>query len=101
MFQKYDWEERFRYFQFKRTDGQDGLAIGEVLASITSVTCVEVSSPYLDRSSDMIGDYAMWLSTQVVYLLKGGTSGRNYIITIRAVTNLGQKLEGVVYIGVL
>jgi len=101
MFTKYPYEVRYRYFQFKRPDNLDGLAVGETLATVDSVTCLEVSSPYLDVTSDMIANFAIYLNTQVVYMLQGGLAGRTYMITIKATTSLGQKLEGVVYIKVI
>lgn len=100
MFTKFDWEERYRYYQFKRPDGQDGLAVGEVLLSADSVTCFEITSPFLDRSSTMISNVAIYSSTQVTYLLKGGETGKNYIVTVKATTTLGQKLEGTINIGI-
>lgn len=100
MFTKFDWEERYRYYQFKRPDGQDGLATGEVLASVDSVTCFEITSPYLDCSATMISNVAIYSSTQVTYLLKAGETGKNYLITVKATTTLGQKLEGTVNIGI-
>jgi hypothetical protein len=97
-FEKYAYEEVYRYFQFKRTDGKDGLATNEILVS-HSVTCKEKETG-ADYTSTMITNTAISGETQVVYLLKGGVSGTLYNIEVKAVTTQGQKLEGFVEIAV-
>jgi len=106
MFQKYPYEERYRYFQFRRSDYQDGLSVSppEYLVasgspSDLSVVCTDKDGN--DCSSSMISSVQIYMSTQVMYLLKGGDSGKTYTITIKATTNLGQKLEAVVQVGVI
>jgi hypothetical protein len=40
VFRKYAYEERYRFYEFARTDGLDGLAEGEEIVSY-AVTCAE------------------------------------------------------------
>lgn len=98
-FQKYAYEERYRFYEFARTDGLDGLAAGEEIESHT-VACAEKVSG-TDRTAAMISNTSVLNGTQVTYLLKGGTAGTIYVITITAVTIFGQKLEGRVEIAVV
>ena len=99
VFRKYAYEERYRSYEFARTDGLDGLADGETIAS-HAVTCAE-SKTGTDRTSTMISNTSVVSGTQVTYLLKGGTAGTTYTITVTAVTTLGQKIKGVVDIAVI
>lgn len=97
-FEKFDYEEVFRYFQFKRTDDQDGLADDETIISQT-VTCQDLVTG-VDCSSDMISNVSSLLGTQVIYKLKAGIAGNLYKIIIKVVTSNTQKLEGSVIIKV-
>lgn len=98
VFTKYAYEERTRYFEFKRDDGRDGLATGETLTSPT-VTCADADTG-ADCSSSMISGVSVVDDTKVAYTLKAGTAGSSYILDIRAVTTTGQKLEGKVEVEV-
>lgn len=95
-FTKYAYEEVFRYYEFKRIDGKDGLATGEIIVS-HAVTCREKSTG-TDVTSTMISNASIVDDTQVTYKLKSGEAGKTYQIIIKAVTSAGQKLEGVVEI---
>ena len=96
-FTKYAYEEVWRYYEFKRTDGKDGLAGGETL-STAAVTCLDEA--LADQSATMISDVTITASTMVVYKLKAGTAGQAYQVIVKVVTSTGQKLEGVVDISV-
>jgi hypothetical protein len=96
-FEKYAYEEVFRYYEFARTDGRDGLASSETLVSQT-VTCADESGS--DCTAAMISDTS-YSGTKVIYKLKAGTAGKSYTITVKAVTSNGQKLEGTADIDVI
>jgi hypothetical protein len=49
----------------------------------------------------MISNTSVVSGMQVSYLLKAGTEGTVYTITVTAVTNFGQKLKGVVDIAIM
>ena len=89
-FVKYEYEEIYRYFEFKRDDGRDGLAENETLETC-SVTCTDSGG---NVQAGMIDDVGIVNDTQVQYKLLGGTVGETYTIDVRAVTSNGQKLEG-------
>lgn len=91
-FTKYAYEEVFRYFEFRRGDGKDGLADGETL-SAQAVTCVGKGTS-TDYTSAMIASTSIVNQTQVKYLLKAGTLGRNYHVIVKVTTSNSQKLEG-------
>jgi hypothetical protein len=91
-FQKYAYEEVYRYYEFKRSDGKDGLATGETI-STPAVTCKDATTG-TDCSADMISNVSVVNSTQVVYKLKSGTVGSTYTVEVKALTSSGQKLEG-------
>ena len=91
-FTKYAYEEVFRYFEFCRGDGKDGLAVGETL-SVQAVTCVEKETSK-DCTSAMIGRTSIVNQTQVKYLLKAGTPGKNYQGIVKVTTSNSQKPEG-------
>ena len=95
-FTKYTYEERYRYYKFKRPDGEDGLAAGEILVSHT-VEALEKSAG-TDVTATMISNASIVDDTQVTYKLKAGEAGKTYQIIIKAVTSAGQKLKGVVEI---
>lgn len=97
-FEKYAYEEVFRYYEFSRTDGKDGLATGETLSSC-AVTCVDENDT--DCSTAMISDASVVESTKVKYKLKAGTAGKSYSVIVKVVTSNGQKLEGFVAIDVI
>ena len=97
-FTKYAYEEIYRFFEFKRTDGKDGLATGETVDSAV-VTCAD--SAGVDCTAAMISNTSTVNSTQVTYKLKAGSVGKAYTVTIKAVTSLGQKLEGIATIAVI
>lgn len=99
VFRKYPWEEIYRYFQFKRDDSQDGLDVGETIASINSVTSKDKATG-IDMSATMLSNISIFDDTQVTYLLKAGVSGSKYILDFKAISSRGQKLEGSVEIGV-
>lgn len=75
------------YRQFRRADGKGWLNSSEILSSV-SVTAAD--SDGLDVSSSMISNAAVFSNTYVVFLLKAGTAGEVYTITITAVTNNSQ-----------
>ena len=95
-FEKYTYEEVYRYYEFARTDGKDGLASGETISTAT-VTIADDAG--VDASAAMISNVTP-TSTMVSYKLKAGTAGEDYVLTVKAVTSNGQKLEGVVSIEV-
>jgi hypothetical protein len=97
-FTKYAYEEVYRYYEFKRTDGKDGLAGGEIL-STCAVTCLDANGA--DQSATMISGATIVNSTQVSYLLKAGTAGQSYTVVVKVVTSSSQKLEGVSDIDVI
>ena len=99
VFRKYAYEERYRAYEFHRTDDLDGLAAGETIDSY-AVTCAEKESGE-DCTAAMISNVSIVSGTQVTYLLKGGTAETTYVITVTAVTTLDQKLEGRVEIAVI
>ncbi len=98
-FQKYAYEEVFRYYEFARDDGKDGLASGETLSSQT-VTCTEKIAG-TDRTVTMISDTSIIDSTKVSYKLKAGAAGTIYYVDVRVVTSSGQKLEGKIEVEVI
>lgn len=91
-FAKYSYEELYRYYQFRREDGLDGLADLETISSHT-VTCVDVETGD-DKTAEMIDGSSVVDGTMVEYLLKNGTAGKRYLVIIRAVTSNGQTFEG-------
>jgi hypothetical protein len=97
VFEKYAYEEVFRYYEFKRTDGKDGLATGETITAHT-VTCADADG--LDCSAAMISSTSVVDDTRVTYKLKAGEAGETYTVTVTATTSAGQKLKGVVKIRV-
>lgn len=98
-FRKYAYEERYRAYEFARDDDGDGLADGETISS-HAVACAEKVAG-TDCTAAMISNTSVVDDTQVSYLLKGGTAGTEYVITVTAVTDLGQKIKGQVGILVL
>jgi hypothetical protein len=99
VFRKYAYEEVYRAYEFARDDDLDGLASGETISSHV-VTCAEKVAG-TDRTATMISNTSVVSGTQVSYLLKGGTAGTEYVITVTAVTTLGQKHKGVVDISIM
>lgn len=98
-FQKYAYEELWRYYAFARADGKDGLITGEELSTV-AVTCLD--STGTDKSSTMISDAAIHTTkTTAVYKLKGGTAGETYTVVVKVVTTNGQKIEGTATVEVL
>jgi len=98
-FRKHPYEERYRAYEFSRADGLDGLADGESLVAC-DVSCVERDSGD-DCASAMISNISVVNGTKVTYLLKQGTSGTVYILSITGETNFGQKLKGLVEIAII
>ena len=91
-FTKYEYEEVFRYYDFEREDGLDGLGDGETLSSV-AVTCQDADGA--DCSADMISDAAIVSGTfKASYKLKAGTAGETYTVVVQVETSEGQKLEG-------
>ena len=62
VFRKYVWEEVYRYFQFKRDDGQDGLDVGETITSINSVTSKDKATG-IDMSATMLSNISIYNDT--------------------------------------
>lgn len=91
MITKRPWEEIFRTLQFLRPDGGGPLTDGETLTSAT-VTATALSDGS-DHSVEMIADVSIYATTQVRYRLKGGSTGNDYQLTVRAETSNGQKFE--------
>jgi hypothetical protein len=90
---KTDWEEIFRYHEFKRNDGNGWLKEGEII-STPAVLCIDSDGE--DQSGSMVSDVAVNADgTQVVYKLKAGTVDEKYKVKIRATTSDNQKLEDV------
>ncbi len=90
-------EKRYRYYQFKRTDGKDGLDDDETLIT-PSVTCAEKETGD-DKTSVMISNVTVFDNTKVQYLLTGAAAG-NYYLTVSATTSFGQTVKGKVEIEV-
>ncbi len=80
-------EQIWRYHQFLRPDGRGWLASGETIATAT-VTCATIDG--VDATAAMISGAAPYSGTQVKYLVKAGTSGISYIITVTVTTSNGQ-----------
>lgn len=98
-FQKYAYEELWRYYAFARADGKDGLITGEELSTV-AVTCLD--STGTDKSSTMISDAAVHTTkTTAIYKLKGGTAGETYTVVVKVTTTNGQKIEGTATVEVL
>jgi hypothetical protein len=91
VFEKYAYEELFRYFQFRRPDKNDGLADDETIISAT-VICKD--STGTDKSSEMISDISVVEDTKVKYKIKAGSEGEAYIVYIKGVTSKGQAPQG-------
>jgi hypothetical protein len=90
---KTDWEEIFRYHEFKRNDGNGWLKDGETITT-PSVLCIDASGD--DQSGSMVSDVAVHVDgTQIIYKLKAGTADEKYKVKIRATTSDNQKLEAV------
>ncbi len=96
-FSKSPWEEVYRYFEFARDDGMDGLVAGETIASAT-VTAIDSNGN--DKSDDLI-DEVTHNGTRVTYRLRGGDHDNIYTITVRIVTTRGQQIEGTARIYVI
>jgi hypothetical protein len=97
-FTKYAYEERWRYYEFQRDDGKDGLATGETIAT-HAVAIADANGA--DCTTAMISSTSVVDDTRVAYLLKAGVAGQTYTLTVTAVTSEGQKLKGVVEISVV
>jgi hypothetical protein len=97
-FEKYAYEEVYRYYEFERTDGKDGLAESETI-STQAVTCEDENG--VDCTSTMISNASIVDGTMVKYLLKAGTAGQSYTVIVKVVTSNGQKLEGFAEIDVI
>jgi hypothetical protein len=91
MISKKAYEEFFRYHQFRRTDGKGWLGATETI-STPAVTVAEKLTG-ADRSSTMISDVSVDSDTKVKYKLKAGTSGVDYLITIKVTSSLGNKFQ--------
>jgi hypothetical protein len=85
------YEETFRTVQFRRPDGQGPLNESETLVS-ASVSCAAAKTGE-DATAAMLSDVATYDETQVRYLLKGGTAGTEYLLSVRVATSNGQKFE--------
>jgi hypothetical protein len=90
-FWKYASEVRWRYYEFKRTDSQDGLAPGETISSPTAI-CLDADG--VDCSATMISNVTAINSTQVSYKLKAGTAGKSYMLYFEAPTSNAQVVKG-------
>ena len=93
VFRKYASEERWRYFDFARTDGKDGLITGESISS-AAVTCLNSTGG--DCTTSMIASVSISTAvlTRVIYLLKGGTFGEIYTVKVKVLTSESQRVEG-------
>lgn len=91
MITKRAYEEFFRYHDFQRSDGNGWLNTDETLTSGTVTAADKLTAA--DVSATMISSVSVYASTKMKYMLKAGTSGRTYVITIRVVTSNGQKFE--------
>jgi hypothetical protein len=91
-FRKSSYEKMYRYFEFSRPDGQDGLQTDEAIISwnVTSTDNADDS----DVTATMILETSITGTTMIVYLLSGGTVGHTYTVKIQVVTSRGQKFEG-------
>jgi hypothetical protein len=89
---KYAYEEFYRYHDFARSDGRGKITTGETVSTCTVTVTDDAGA---DVSASMVSDVSAYGSpqTQVKYLLKGGTAGETYTITIRGVTSNSQKFE--------
>ena len=96
-FEKREWEEIYRYHEFKRSDGNGWLITGETIVSPT-ITVTEKNSTI--AIAGMIDNIEID-GTQISYLVKGGTKNKDYILYIQITTSLGQKLEDVVEMSVV
>jgi hypothetical protein len=85
-FEKAAYEQFFRYVDFSNI-----LQTGETI-SIASVTVTDVSTG-ADTSSSMVSGVAPYDDTMVIYMIKGGTAGHRYTVTIHVVTSLGQQFS--------
>lgn len=84
------YNEEYRLCEFLRPDGQGQLTPDEIILS-ASILCTD--SDNADVTSTMISNVSPNQSTQVLYLLKGGVAGQDYLMHIRIVTSSEQKLE--------
>lgn len=91
MITKAVYEETFRTMQFRRPDGGGPLNDDETVTA-AEVVCAQVGTEE-DTTAEMISDVAPYDNTQVRYLLKGGTKGLYYDITVRCVSSNGQRFE--------
>ena len=88
--EKPSYNEEFRTVQFLRPDGHGQLSSGESISSC-EVVCSEVLTG-TETTAEMVESASPYDQTQVLYMLKGGDLGKNYLLQIRIVTSAGQKL---------
>lgn len=83
---KQPFEELLRYVDFV-----DRVATGDTIASCT-ITATDESG--VDVTATIVPDGVTLLSAaKVYYTLKGGSDGRTYKVTFRAVSTAGSKVE--------
>ena len=82
---KQPFEELLRYVDFV-----DRVAVGDTIASCpitaTDEAGADVTATFVSGPSSISG-------TKVYYTLKGGTDGKTYKVTFRAVSTAGAKVE--------
>jgi hypothetical protein len=96
--EKYAAEQIMLYRQFRRADGRGWLNSTEILSSVT-VTCADADG--VDTTAAMISDDDVYSSTYAVFLLKAGTAGETYTVTITAITSNGQTFVHKIEVTVL
>ena len=93
------WNEEFRLFEFRRADGKGQLNETETLTG-SAIVCIEESTGS-DVTLTLIEQAAVYNSTAVKYLLKGGTVGTIYRLEFRVETSNSQKLSDVLVLEVV
>lgn len=83
------YEEVFHTHNFRRPDGKGWLASDETLSS-PSVIVQDADGV---TQATMVSDVSVVSSIYVKYKLKGGTSGAQYTVLIRAESSAGNKFE--------
>jgi len=87
------YEEFYRAHDFSEWLTGSGSTNGQGNLSISSVTAKILDSSGQDQSSSMLSNVQAYNQTQVLYRLKGGTSGGLYTLTLQIVDSSGQKFE--------
>jgi len=89
---KRPYEGFWRYHEFRRSDGNGWLALGE---TVVTASVVVTDSTGQDVSGAMVSGVTPngTPATQVKYYITGGNSGNTYTVEVRIVTSLAQKFE--------